>query len=147
MDDFYSLGLLVSRASIALSKSLNAAIVNENIDLPHSQFIVLRCVYYKDGLSQLEIANILSKDAATIKRTVDNLEQKGLVTRTQVRTLKNSVCITDKGRELMPVVLRIAEKTIEKAFTGIKKEQQDLLRIMLDEIYTNLENKNNEETK
>lgn len=140
MDDFHSLGLLVSRASIALSKSVNAAIIQADIDLPHSQFIVLRCVYYKDGLSQLEIANILSKDAATIKRTVDNLEQKGLVTRTQVRTLKNAVCITEKGKKLMPTVLRIAEGTIEKAFTGIPKEQQDSLRTMLDEIYKNLEN-------
>lgn len=140
MNDFYSLGLLVSRASVALAKALNQAITAAGIDLPQSQFIVLRCVYFKDGLSQLEIANILSKDAATIKRTVDNLEEKGLVVRKQVRTLKNAVCITERGTELMPQLLQIADKTIEEALQGISSKQRDLLHTMLNKIYSNLEN-------
>lgn len=140
MNDFYSLGLLVSRASVALAKALNQAITAAGIDLPQSQFIVLRCVYFKDGLSQLEIAHILSKDAAAIKRTVDNLEEKGLVIRKQVRTLKNAVCITEKGTELMPQLLQIADKTIEEALQGINSKQRDLLHSMLNKIYSNLEN-------
>lgn len=140
MNDFYSLGLLVSRASVALAKALNQAIIVGGIDLPQSQFIVLRCVYFKDGLSQLEIAHILSKDAAAIKRTVDNLEEKGLVVRKQVRTLKNAVCITEKGTELMPQLLQIADKTIEEALQGINSKQRDLLHSMLEKIYSNLEN-------
>lgn len=140
MNDFYSLGLLVSRASVALAKALNQAITAGGIDLPQSQFIVLRCVYFKDGLSQLEIAHILSKDAAAIKRTVDNLEEKGLVVRKQVRTLKNAVCITEKGTELMPQLLQIADNTIEDALQGINSKQRDLLHSMLEKIYSNLEN-------
>lgn len=139
MNDFYSLGLLVSRASVALAKALNQAITAGGIDLPQSQFIVLRCVYFKDGLSQLEIAHILSKDAAAIKRTVDNLEEKGLVVRKQVRTLKNAVCITEKGTELMPQLLQIADNTIEDALQGINSKQRDLLHSMLEKIYSNLE--------
>ena len=81
MKDFNSIGLLLNKASVALSKSLNAAISANNIDLPHSQFIVLRCLYYNDQISQLDIAKLLSKDAAAIKRTVDELEKKRLVIR------------------------------------------------------------------
>lgn len=141
MKDFYSLGLLVSRASVSLSKSLNAALEKHSIDLPHSQFIVLRCLYFKDELSQLEIANLLFKDAAAIKRTVDLLEKKGFVVRQPVRTLKNSVCITEKGRSLMPLVLKIADTVIESALNGMEPDSQELLRMMLDKIYTNLERK------
>lgn len=140
VEDFYSLGFLTARASVALSKSLNAGLVANGIDLPHSQFIVLRCIYFNDGLSQLEIAKLLSKDAAAIKRTVDNLEQKALVIRKQIRTLKNSLCITDKGREMMPHVLEVAQKLLDKALNGIANEQQTLLWNMLDKIYINLEN-------
>jgi DNA-binding MarR family transcriptional regulator len=139
MDHFYSLGFLVGRASVSLTKSLNAGLEAHNIDLPHAQFIVLRCLYYKDALSQLDIAQLLFKDAAAIKRTVDLLEKKGLVIRKQVRTLKNSICITEKGRNLMPHVLAISDSLIDKALDGIAPEHQQLLRTMLDKIYTNLE--------
>lgn len=141
MNDFYSLGLLTGMASLALSKALNAALLENNIDLPHSQFVVLRILYFHDGMSQLDIANMVSKDAAAIKRTVDNLENKGLAVRKQVRTLKNSVCITDKGRELMPQVLKIADKIIEEALNGFSEESKEQLFSMLKMIYQNIEKK------
>lgn len=141
MDEFYSLGLLVSRASISLAKLMNTKLEDCCIDLPHSQFIVLRCLYFNDGLSQLEIAKLLSKDAAAIKRTVDNLEKKGFVVRTRVRTLKNAICITDEGKVLMPHVLKIADEVISQALNGIGGRDQTLLRTMLDTIYSNLEDR------
>ena len=139
MDHFYSLGLLLGRASVALSKALNTALAAHDIDLPHSQFIVLRCLYYNNGLSQLEIAHLLSKDASAIKRTVDNLEKKGLVVRRQVRTLKNSVHITAKGHELIPKALEVGKKITDEALSGI--DERELLRTMLNGIHTNLEKK------
>ena len=140
MDDFYSLGLLLSRASISLSKVLNSRLQLNGIDLPHSQFIVLRCLYYRDGLSQLEIAKLLSKDAAAIKRTVDNLENKGLVERHQVRNLKNSIHITEKAEHMMPEVLKIADEIISEALNGIDMDKNMMFKA-LNKIYTNLENK------
>ena len=141
MNDFYSLGLLTGMASLALSKALNAALIENNIDLPHSQFVVLRILYFHDGMSQLDIANMVSKDAAAIKRTVDNLENKALAVRKQVRTLKNSVCITDKGREFMPQVLKIADKIIEEALNSFSEESREQLFSMLKMIYQNIEKK------
>lgn len=140
MDTFFSLGLLLNRASVALSKSLNSSISANNIDLPHSQFIVLRCLYYNDGISQFDIAKLLSKDAAAIKRTVDQLEKKEFVIRKQIRNLKNSVCITDKGKKLMPQVLEIAKAVIDKALIGIEEESRNSLQIMLEKVFINLEN-------
>lgn len=85
-------------------------------------------------MSQLDLANILSKDAAAIKRTVDYLESKGLVERMTVRKLKNSVQITDQGRELMPRVMAIAEEVCERALknvsaTGRGRLMRQLLQI------------------
>jgi len=141
MDNLHTLGFFVDKASIALSKALNASFVAHNIDLSHSQFVLLKFLYYKEGLSQFEIANLLSKDAAAIKRTIDELEKKNLVVRKQVRTLKNSISITDKGRNLLPQVFEIAQCIVDKAFNGIEKENQDLLQQMLNQICINLESK------
>lgn len=140
MDEFYSLGFLVSRASVSLSKSINTRLEKVGIDLPHSQFIVLRTLYFKDGLSQLEIARLLSKDAAAIKRTVDNLEEKGFVKRNQVRNLKNSIQITEKAKKIMPDVLKVADKIIDDALYDIGLDKSKLYEA-LDKIYTNLEKK------
>lgn len=141
MNKFYSLGLLTSMVSLSLSKALNAALADNNIDLPHSQFVVLRILYFYDGISQLEIANVISKDAAAIKRTVDNLEAKGLVIRKQVRALKNSVCITETGRQLMPKVLEIAQSVIDRAFEGFSEESRADVTSMLATMYQNIEQK------
>jgi DNA-binding MarR family transcriptional regulator len=138
MDNLQTLGFFVDKASIALSKALNASLIAHNIDLSHSQFVLLKVLYYKDGLSQFELANLLSKDAAAIKRTIDELEKKNLVVRKQVRTLKNSICITDKGRDLLPQVFEIAKSVEDKALNGIEKENQDLLQQMLNQICINL---------
>lgn len=138
MDDFYSLGLLINRASTSLSKALNSALEEKNIDLPHSQFIVLRCLYYRDALSQLEIANLLSKDAAAIKRTIDNLENKGLVIRNQIRASKNCIYITKEGKKLIPEALKIADEIISKALENIDETDYNQLKFMLNKIYTNL---------
>lgn len=139
MDNFYSLGFLLNRASVEVAKAMKDALTANNIDLTHSQFIVLRCLYFKDGLSQLDIANLLFKDAAAIKRTVDFLERKGLVLRKQVRTLKNSICLTDKGRELIPQAMEIGNSLLGKIIEGIDDKGYQSLLAMLDRIHINLE--------
>lgn len=132
MDEFISLGLLLNRAATAMSVTLNTALADAGIDLPHSQFIVLRCLYYKGDQSQLEIARLLSKDAAAIKRTVDSLELKGLVNRVPVRTLKNSVQITEAGKALMPEAIKIAKAASDKATAGLSsKALERLMRELL----------------
>jgi len=137
MDKLYSLGFLLNRASVSLAKALNARLNRENIDLPHSQFVVLRSLYYRDGLSQLDIAKLLSKDAAAIKRTIDNLEEKGFVERRQVRPLKNHIHITGKGKELMPEALCIADEVLAEAKKGIDTVLYKQLEEMLETIFLN----------
>lgn len=139
MDEFYSLGFLLNRASVSLAKSLNSKLAKEKIDLPHSQFIVLRCLYFKDGISQLDIANLLSKDAAAIKRTIDNLEKKGFVRRQPVRNLKNNIYITQEGKSIMPAVIEIANGIIAKSLGDMDNERYKLLIEMLENIHINTE--------
>lgn len=138
MNEFVSLGLLLNRVATAMSTTLNSALAEAGIDLPQSQFIVLRCLYYNGDLSQLDIARLLSKDPAAIKRTVDNLESKGLVKRIPVRTLKNSVSITEVGKALMPGALAIAKAASDKATAGLTTDELKVLRANLELINNNI---------
>lgn len=139
MDKLYSLGFLLNRASVALGKTLNNRLQEAEIDLPHSQFVVLRSLYYRDGLSQLEISNLLFKDAAAIKRTIDNLEKKGYVERRQVHSQKNNIFITDQGKAILPEAFKIAEDVVGEALAGFSKKEADNLKNTLNTIFENME--------
>lgn len=140
MDKLYSLGFLLNRASVALGKTLNNKLQEANIDLPHSQFVVLRCIYYRDGLSQLEISNLLFKDAAAIKRTIDNLEKKGYIERRQVHSQKNNVFITEQGSAVLPEAFKIAEGVIGTALKSFDENEVQKLMAALNIIHENIEN-------
>lgn len=139
MDELYSLGFLLNRASVALGKTLNNRLQEADIDLPHSQFVVLRSLYYRDGLSQLEISNLLFKDAAAIKRTIDNLEKKGYVGRRQVHSQKNNIFITDRGKAVLPDAFKIAEGVVSEALAGFSEKEADNLKNTLNTIFENIE--------
>ena len=75
---------------------------------------------------------------ANVKKIMKIIKLKPL------RKQKNSVCITDKGKNLMPRVIEIADAVINEALNGIETENRELLRTMLDKIYDNLENKHSQ---
>ena len=137
MDKFLSLGLLLNRTSVSISKLLNSRLLEQDIDLPHSQFIVLRCLHYHNEISQREIAKLLCKDAAAIKRTVDNLVEKGLVIREQERLQKNCISLSEKGKSILPMTLTIADTATKEALESISTKQYEQLRTLLDTIYNN----------
>ena len=66
-----SLGFQLGKALWALSATLNATLKENGIDLPTSQYIVMRFLYRQDGISQNRIATLLYKDAAAIKRSIE----------------------------------------------------------------------------
>lgn len=139
MDNLYSLGFLLNRASFSLAKMLRIELKRNNIELPHSQFIVLRCLFFKDGLSQKELATLLCKDAAAIKRTIDNLEDRGLVCRTHVSQRENAIEITQAGKELMPFAIECGNQAIDKVLQDISGVDYELLKELLQRIYLNVE--------
>ena len=129
-----SLGFQLGKALWALSATLNATLKENGIDLPTSQYIVMRFLYGQDGISQNRIATLLYKDAAAIKRSIDNLEKKGLVERRAVSRCKNNIYLTEKGRELMPEVIAVANKVFDMT-TELPEEMCRIGNLYLESIY------------
>ncbi|MDR2040469.1 MAG: MarR family transcriptional regulator [Bacteroidales bacterium] len=133
-----TLGFLLARTSNAMATHLNSHLKKHGIDLPHSQYVVLKYLYDEDGISQQELANKVFKDTAAIKRTLDILEKKGLVERIPVTMRKNSVMITQKGRELMPKVMDCIEKSKQSVLSGIGEHEYRMFTEILERIYQNI---------
>lgn len=132
-----TLGFLLARASYAMAASLNSLLKYEGIDLPHSQYIVLKVLYEKDGLSQQELATKVYKNVSAIKRTLDILENKKLVKRIPVTLRKNSILITNEGKMLIPQVLSYIKKWEDSILSGINDAEYETFENVLNAIYNN----------
>lgn len=132
-----TLGFLLSRASNSMSVHLNTLLKNNGIDLPHSQYVILKHLYDEDGISQQELADKIYKDTAAIKRTLDILEKKGLIQRIPVTMRKNSVIITEQGKELIPKVMDCLERSKQFVLSGISEQEYKLFTDILERIYQN----------
>ena len=133
-----TLGLLLARTSNSMSTHLNSLLRKEGIDLPYSQYIVLKYLFDEDGISQQELADKIYKDTAAIKRTLDILEKKGLVQRIPVSMRKNSVVITKQGKELMPKVLDCLERSKQIILDGISDKEYRITIDVLESIHQNI---------
>ena len=65
-------------------------------------------------MTQINIAEILKKDAAAIKRTVDILERKGLVVREAQNGRTNRVVCTEKALAMKEIVIESANDTLHR---------------------------------
>jgi DNA-binding MarR family transcriptional regulator len=93
---------------------------------------------FRDDISQQELADLVFKDTAAVKRTLDILEKKGLIERINVTMRKNSIKITDAGRALMPQVMNCLEKSKETYLRGISEDEYRMLTGILERIYQNI---------
>lgn len=133
-----TLGFFLARASYGMAASLNALLKSKGVDLTHSQYEVVRVLYAKDGISQQELAKRVYKDVSAIKRTLDILEGKGLVQRVPATMRKNSVLITETGKQLMPQVLDYIEKWEQSILEGVDSEEYETFKKVLKNIHKNL---------
>lgn len=118
------LGFMLEQALGTMTTSLADAFKANGIDLPHSQYAVLRLLYSsEEQLTQIKIAEILKKDAAAIKRTVDILERKGLVERKAYNGRTNKVICTEKAIVLKEIVTATADDTLHRIFGNLSENE------------------------
>lgn len=140
--DNESIAYLTSTVAQALADSLARHFLREGIDLPFSQFVLLMQLYQQDGQTQQELAKVLHKDKAAIKRTVDNLVTRGLVIRAPQEGITRNVplFLTSKAivlrervrdiyarhygeimQDITPEELSAANETLRKVLANLRK--------------------------
>lgn len=118
------IGFYMEQALGNMTTSLAAAFSAQGINLPHSQYAVLRLLYSRqEPLTQKAIAETLKKDAAAIKRTIDILERKELVVRTALNGRTNCVVCTAKAIGLKTAIIDIANRTLHDLFHDFTDEE------------------------
>lgn len=105
-----TLGYALAKSQRKFYHHLRRELVQYNLTPP--QFGVLVLLWEQDGLSQVEVGNILEVDRTTLTGIIDRLEKSGLVARKPDPDDRRSklVYLTQAGREYEELVIPVAEK-------------------------------------
>ena len=97
------------------------------------QFSVLAMLFYRDGLSQQEISDVLGRDKTTMARVISIMERDNMITRI---TNKNDnrgklIYLTRKGRSIQQKAVGVSGKLYLRALGNLKEsELKTAMKIM-----------------
>lgn len=116
------------------------------LGLTRSQWWVLTHLYFKDGISQTELSDVLEVERATLGRMLDRLEAKGWVERRAApadRRIK-LVYLTGEVEALLVAMRARAADMRETTLAGLGAAERELLIDLLSRVKRNLVEQNGE---
>jgi DNA-binding MarR family transcriptional regulator len=134
-----SLGYVIRYAHRAFVKALAQQL--EPHGIPPGEWSALRMLWMQEGLTQVELAERMRVEKASLTGVLNSLESKGLVTR--ARNLhdrrKINLALTPAGRRLETTLLACAHAVNARATANIAPAQVGEVRALLNAFIANLE--------
>ena len=122
-----------------IQKIERVEMANFGLKGPHAQVLLAmsRC---PEGITAVRLCQICEKDKAAISRSVAELEQAGLLERTERNGIRYRalLVLTDKGMEAAKAVSGRARQAVEQAGDGLTDAQREVFYSVLDVIAGNL---------
>lgn len=103
---------------------------------PHAQCL-LSLSQNPEGLSAAKLCILCERDKAAISRTLNELEQEGMICRTGAKYRAN-LTLTEKGREAALGVREKVELAVAQAGAGLSDEEREVFYRVLGRIAGNL---------
>ena len=115
------------RAADSMTSLLSNALADFNLTM--SQFGTLETLYHLGPMCQKAIAEKLLKSGGNITMVVNNLEERGLVSRKRLERDRRYVTVglTDEGRALIEEVLPAHVDKIVELFGVLSADEQEVL--------------------
>ena len=106
---------------------------------PHAQCL-LAMRRYPEGITAARLCEVCEKDKAAVSRTVAELEEAGLLIRTQRNGVRYRamLILTEKGLSAAAAVSQRARQAVEQAGTGLDDSQREIFYRVLALIAGNL---------
>lgn len=135
-----SLGHLLRVAHWKLHQKLIGKFEKTGINITPDQWNVLVSLANEGDAYQSQLATWLHRDRAGIKRLVDHLVTKGLVTRktSDTDTRTNIISLTEQGKGAVLVLNGLARETLVEAQAGFDEQNLLLLKQLLRDLIGHL---------
>jgi len=137
--ELYSVINAMAAASVARRMQKNFR--NAGLDITIEQWSILYHLWKEDGLSQQELCNRTYRDKPSITRLIDNLEKLNLVKRTASVSDRrvNLVSLTEAAQEIQQTTIDLANQTMNEALVGITKDEIEIVKKVLQQVFDNLQ--------
>ena len=109
--------------------------------LYYGQPMILEFITNHDRCTQKELAKGLHISAPSVATSLKRLEKAGMVNRIpdESDTRKKLLAVTENGREALRKFRKICDETDNTMFSGFSNEECEILRQLLQRLYTNLD--------
>ncbi|MFK7787007.1 MAG: MarR family winged helix-turn-helix transcriptional regulator [Crocinitomicaceae bacterium] len=104
------------------------------------QWVILKILSEKENLSQRELANHSYRDPASITRTIDILEKKGLLERQAIPNNRRRyhINLTKEGKQFVEKYLDLVKEQRALSVKGLTKAELETLSTVLEKIRKNM---------
>lgn len=116
-------GVYVNILNCRLKKHLAEVFKKNGINLTAEQYLVMDALWNEGTLTQQAIAFIIQKDKNSVTQFIDNLEKKGLVTRSVSKEDRrvNNIVVTTEGMVLKDTTKQLAIDTMNEVLKDISE--------------------------
>ncbi len=110
-----------------------------NLDITKEQMIVLKKLYFQNGLYQNELARLTFRNKSSLARLLAKMESKNYVSRQQCTNDKRikKVFLTPLGKDTFEKVIPIVKKMLSKMEQTISSEEKEQMIATLKKIQNN----------
>lgn len=137
----------IGRDAFLFSREIHTFIAREldPFGIGSGQFPFLMRLLHHDGISQEILIRDLNCDRATGTRAINKLEENGYVLRETDPQDRRAyrICLTDKARQLGPVIKQMSSLINDIVFDGFTTEEKDLFIRMIRRATGNISHENN----
>lgn len=133
-------GVYVNILNCRLKKHLSEVFKKNGVNLTAEQYLVMDTLWNEGTLTQQAISFIIQKDKNSVTQFIDNLEKKGLVTRSVAKEDRrvNNIVVTPEGMALKDSTKQLAIDTMNEALEGIPEEDIQIFVKVLKQICNNI---------
>ena len=133
-------GVYVNILNCRLKKHLAEVFKMHGVNLTAEQYLVMDTLWNEGTLTQQAIAFIIQKDKNSVTQCIDNLEKRGLVTRSVAKGDRrvNNIVVTEEGMALKDSTKQLAIETMNKAMKDIPEEDVQTFVTVLKKICGNI---------
>lgn len=119
---------------------LNHSFEKSGFPVTREQWVIMKMLWEKNGVSQQELADELMKNKASITSLIENMEKKDLVARKTNTFDKRSkmVSLTEKGKDLRLSIDDFFVKVTQEFIRNIDPHDLDVTKEVLEKMLSNL---------
>lgn len=131
---------LIEKTNKVIRRYSQVRFSEAGLEITVDQWLVLKKISDSERITQIELANAIFKDRASITRILDLLVSKKLVTKEAGADRRAyELTLTAAGEKFMEQAFMIVKNVRKKGIESLTEKEQDQLRHSLQKIINSLE--------